>query len=266
MVALSNVRERQSRRVHRADETSGITLTGSRELECKASPASPFDAVAEDYDAAVEGSLPPFGSRIEFFHRNKVHHLVRAVRQANIDLSSARVLDIGCGTGAADHMLRPMVGSVAGVDVSTEMVAQARAVNSDVDHRVYDGENLPFGPQSFDVAFAFNVMHHVPRANWLDFAFKMITAVRPGGLCVIIEHNRLNPVTRRSVRNCPFDADAVLLRPSDVRRVFGCVGTDFVAKWYILFTPSGGTRTFRAEQLLSRLPFGGQYLYAVRRI
>jgi len=222
-----------------------------------------FDAVAQDYDVTVERSLAMFGREIDFFHRNKIHHLARVARRADIDLQTAHVLDIGCGTGAADRMLRPMVSSLAGADVSSEMVAEAKAAGCDIDHRVYDGEVLPFDPGTFDLAFAFNVMHHVPPTEWAGFADQMMTAVRPGGLCVIIEHNPLNPVTRRSVRNCPFDADAVLVRPSDLRRAF--VEAEIVARWYILFAPFGDRRAFSAERYLYWLPFGGQYLYAVRR-
>jgi SAM-dependent methyltransferase len=225
-----------------------------------------FNAVAQDYDDIVETSVPLFATEIEFFHRNKIHHLARVARHADIHLPSARVLDMGCGTGATDRLLRPMVGSLAGLDTSTEMVARARIDCTDVDHRVYDGETLPFEPETFDIAFAFNVMHHVSPDKWEGFAEQMVTAVRPGGLCVIVEHNRLNPVTRRSVRNCSFDEQAVLVRPTDAQRVFRRAGGQVVAKWYVLFTPRGGQRTFQAEEFLSWLPLGGQFLYAVRRL
>jgi len=101
--------------------------------------------------------------------------------------------------------------------------------------------------------------------DWEGFAEQMVAAVRPGGICVIIEHNHLNPVTRRSVRNCPFDADAVLVTPADARRVFRKAGAHTVAKWFVLFAPRGGHRTFQAEQCLSWLPLGGQFLYSARR-
>jgi SAM-dependent methyltransferase len=224
-----------------------------------------FDAVAQEYDRTVESSLGMFGREIDFFHRNKIHHLARVARHAQIDLQAAHVLDVGCGTGAADRLLRPRVASLAGADVSREMVAEARAAGADIDHRVYDGGSLPFDPGTFDLAFAFNVMHHVPPTEWTRFTAQMITAVRPGGLCVIIEHNRRNPITRRSVRNCPFDAEAVLVSPADLRRAFGSAGAELVARWYILFAPFGDRRAFSFERFLSWLPFGGQYLYAVRR-
>jgi len=224
-----------------------------------------FDTVAPNYDVTVERSVPLFDTEIEFFHRNKVHHLSRVARHANLNLATARVLDIGCGTGGADRLLRPMVGSLVGTDVSAEMVARAKSVNIDMHHELYDGETLPFDPESFDLSFAFNVLHHVPPPAWGRFAEQMLTVIRPGGLCVVIEHNSFNPVTRRSVRDCAFDADAVLVRPADLRRVFQGLGAELVARWYILFSPMGGYRLFRAEEKLSWLPRGGQYLYAVRR-
>lgn len=35
--------------------------------------------------------------------------------------------------------------------------------------------------------------------------------LKQGGHFIIFEHNPVNPVTRHLVKNCPFDADAVLL-------------------------------------------------------
>jgi SAM-dependent methyltransferase len=224
-----------------------------------------FDAVAKDYEETVERSVPLLGTQIEFFHRNKIHHLLRAARQSQLDLAAARVLDVGCGNGSTDRMLRPSVRSLAGMDVSAGMIAQAVAVGADINYRLYDGETLPFEPETFDLAFAFNVMHHVPPTKWSHFAAQMMTAIRPGGMCVVVEHNRWNPVTRKSVRECPFDADAVLLAPADIRDAFKMTGAIRTARWYVLFSPFGGRRTFKAEQLLSWLPLGGQFLYAVQR-
>src|SRR5665213_778136 len=208
----------------------------SRDYEIEKNSVTTFDVVvAEDYDGTVERSIPFFDTEIAFFHQNKIHHLERIARYARISLSSARVLDVGCGTGGADRMLRRRVASLAGMDTSTEMVVQANALGGDIDYRVYDGRTLPFEPGTFDLAFAFNVMHHVPPRDWPQFAEQMLTAVCPGGLCVIVEHNSLNPITRKSVRKCPFDADAVLVKPSDLNEVFRNAGADFLAKWYVLF-------------------------------
>jgi hypothetical protein len=35
--------------------------------------------------------------------------------------------------------------------------------------------------------------------------------LKEDGHFIIFEHNPINPVTRHLVKNCPFDADAVLL-------------------------------------------------------
>ena len=39
----------------------------------------------------------------------------------------------------------------------------------------------------------------------------------PGGAIVIFENNPFNPVTRKIVNDCPYDKDAILLKPSKLK-------------------------------------------------
>ena len=77
-----------------------------------------------------------------------------------------RVLEVGFGPGVGLQLLAQAAaaGSVAGVDASTEMVAQATARNSQaietgqVDVRHGTAECLPFADETFDKALAINAM------------------------------------------------------------------------------------------------------------
>jgi hypothetical protein len=87
---------------------------------------------------------------------------------------------------------------------------------------------------------------------------------RPGGLVVLFEHNPLNPLTRRVVSRCEFDADAVLARSGTVAGLLDDAGLEVVDRRYILFFPKGGKRIARLERALHRVPFGAQYSVAGR--
>ena len=61
-----------------------------------------------------------------------------------------RCLDLGCGTGVAIPELTRLGWTVAGVDVSEEMLSRARAFGAEL-HRA-PAEALPFDDASFDAA------------------------------------------------------------------------------------------------------------------
>jgi hypothetical protein len=76
---------------------------------------------------------------------------------------------------------------------------------------------------------------------------------------MVYEHNPFNPLTVRVVNNCPFDANAKLIRASVMAKRCRDAGFREVKVKYRVFFP-GFLRALRfAEGLLSWLPLGGQY-------
>jgi ubiquinone/menaquinone biosynthesis C-methylase UbiE len=110
-----------------------------------------FNAVAEGYD---ELRVPP---GLTILHDT----LVREGK-----LAGKRVLDIGCGTGAALAVLAEHFEcTVAGVDPSTGMLEQARRKLPDADLRQGVAEDLPFRDEAFDAALMMTVVQHVDRSR-----------------------------------------------------------------------------------------------------
>lgn len=97
------------------------------------------------------------------------------------------VLEVGFGPGVVIERLAKLAasGHVAGIDSSTEMVAQARTRSSrairegHVDLRLGSVESLPFGEGSFDKALAINSMQVWPRA--LAGLQEIHRVMKPGG-------------------------------------------------------------------------------------
>ena len=79
----------------------------------------------------------------------------------------ARVLEVGCGTGAVCRVVarQPQVGEVVGVDPSPYLLERARELSADTAKIVYqegDGKALPFEAASFDVVVLHTILTHVP--------------------------------------------------------------------------------------------------------
>lgn len=224
-----------------------------------------FDAYAGDYQAAVERSVGFTGRGLEFFHQRKVDLLRRIGRRYLRTVDDARVLDVGCGSGVTASMLRPYVRSVHGVDVSPFMIDRAQERTTDCSFQAFDGQRIPLPDASFDLVMTICVLHHVPPARWEPFVAEMARVARPGGLVVIIEHNRLNPMTRRAVSTCPFDVDAVLVSQRRAKALLCAAGAGPVAIENFLFSPLRGRVGETLDSWLSPVPLGGQYAAVGRR-
>jgi len=222
--------------------------------------ATEFDAYRSSYAETVNGSIAFSGLKVDYFARAKAVRLLDLIAQRIGDPHEVSVLDVGCGVGTYHPLLRGHVRSISGADPSSECLAEARLANADVDYRDFDGGVIPFDDNSVDVSFAICVMHHVPPAQWPAFVREMARVTRPGGVVAIFEHNPFNPLTRRIVSRCPFDADATLLSKRTAERHLIDAGLARVAGSYILAVPAIDGFMRKVDDALSSLPFGAQYV------
>jgi SAM-dependent methyltransferase len=221
-----------------------------------------FNQSKYDYRQTIERSIAFAGKGLDFFTEVKADYLRRIVARRLGDVTVPRILDIGCGHG----LMHPYLGSfgldIVGTEVATEVLSLARAANPKVAYVGYDGRTLPFTPNSFDLALAVCVMHHVPPAQWKDFLREMRRVLRPGGIAVIFEHNPLNPLTRYVVASNTIDADANLLSARMLRKLMRQAGFEAPQTRNILFTPFAHPGFRWLDDRLGRIPFGAQY-YAI---
>lgn len=89
-----------------------------------------------------------------------------------------RILDLGCGTGDLTAELAERGANVLGLDLASEMVAQARRKHPALELRVGDGQELRFESE-FDAVFSNATLHWMPRADAV--AQGVARALRPGG-------------------------------------------------------------------------------------
>jgi ubiquinone/menaquinone biosynthesis C-methylase UbiE len=100
---------------------------------------------------------------------------------------SMRVLEIGCGAARVTRALARVFGEVHAVDISSEMIARARAALSTQPNAfVYlgNGMDLSVIPNvPFDFVFSRYVFQHIPILNIIENYFKEVARLlRPGAL------------------------------------------------------------------------------------
>ncbi len=219
-----------------------------------------FDAYSESYEVELNRAISFAGQDSSVFTEAKAQALV-AVAEARLgDLANATALDVGCGIGNIHLSLAPRFSKLHAVEVSAGLLDVARSDNYDVAYQVYDGLELPFESNAFDLAFAICVLHHVPPSRWELFTSEMARVVRPGGLVAVIEHNPLNPLTRLVTLRCAFDEGIVLVRRRRLEQLMRQARMHDTASRYILFSPWRGAAVEWAERRLGRLPLGAQYI------
>ncbi|HEY0544654.1 MAG TPA: methyltransferase domain-containing protein [Pyrinomonadaceae bacterium] len=121
------------------------------------------------------------GERMERGHRPTGE---QAIARLNLKADS-RVLDLGCGSGWATRLmaLRATNGRVVGIDISDEMIAQARASSaqySNVEFRIGSAEQLPFADGEFTHAFSMESIYYY--ADMAQALKEVRRVLAPGGV------------------------------------------------------------------------------------
>lgn len=211
-----------------------------------------FDQYAGQYESLLAAQTNFFEADNSYFARYKIDRLKQLAPRAG------SVLDFGCGIGRSMPYLREAFAGaeIAGCDPSADSLAMARRENPAC--RFFTPDELAADAR-FDVAMASCVFHHIAPAERQEALRYCHSHLKPGGRLVIFEHNPFNPVTRRLVSACPFDADAVLLTMSETMRRMREAQFDIEARAYCLFFPGALAALRPLENYLGWLPLGGQY-------
>lgn len=109
-----------------------------------------------------------------------------------------RMLEIGCGIGRMTRYLSTRFADVAAMDVSEQMIRQAREELADctnIELAVGNGVDLSaYADASFDFVFSYIVFQHIPDTGiTLDYIREAGRVLRPGG-CFYFQVNTMPPV------------------------------------------------------------------------
>ena len=167
------------------------------------------------------------------------------------------LLDFGCGVGN-------LYGSVAqffpkavytGVDTSKDSIKKACSRFQDkVAFQEYDFQE--WKSCKYDLIFSAGVFHHIPHTDHTKIINKLYSLLNPGGKLVIWEHNPINPVTLKIVKDCPFDRDAVLIPSKTLKEHFNGAALSNVQIIYTTFFPKFLSFLNFLDPYLGWLPLG----------
>ncbi len=219
---------------------------------------SEFDRFADDYaDLLRDPIRDRFATGSRFFQERKWILIQDFFHTTGRATHGAHWLDIGCGQGQLLRLGRPAFARVAGCDLSAGMLKASQGIEVRLQTHA---AVLPFADKSFDFVTAVCVYHHVALADRARLTREARRILRPGGIFCLMEHNPLNPVTRRIVRRAPVDVNAVLLAASEARNWIAEAGLRCLVTWFFLYLPERLYRSLAPlEGLMKTLPLGGQY-------
>jgi SAM-dependent methyltransferase len=139
---------------------------------------STYDRVAEDYAEHFRGEMDE-----KPFDRKMLDWLAEKVGDLGL------ICDMGCGPGQVARYLFEHGSPVCGVDLSPEMVAQARSFNPDISFQQGDMLSLAvIADASYGGVAAFYSIIHVPRTSLLHALRELKRVLRPGGVLLVTFH------------------------------------------------------------------------------
>jgi ubiquinone/menaquinone biosynthesis C-methylase UbiE len=97
----------------------------------------------------------------------------------------SKILDLGCGAGQDARYLAEAGMEVLGLDISKEMVEEAKKRNPTISFNVGDFLSFSLMDDEFDAVWCSTVFHHIPSDQDEVFIKKIQRVLRSGGLLYI---------------------------------------------------------------------------------
>jgi SAM-dependent methyltransferase len=199
-----------------------------------------------------------------YFVRGRCVRMRAMVREFGV--SPATLLDFGCGAGLAFALLREHFpdARILAFEPAPGLRALAEQAASTTGVEVLDADALSI-EGVVDVVYCSGVFHHIMPAERAGAIGSIARAMRPGGIACIWENSPYNPGTRFIMSRVPFDEDAVLLTPRELRGLHRGAGLTPIATEYHFVFPRLLKFARVLEPALRPIPAGGQYVVVGRR-
>ncbi len=219
-----------------------------------------FDRYSRNYEEIMAKALGSVGGEATYYLSQKV----KLLKSLLPHLTTPVVMDFGSGVGGAVPFLRDVFlpARLICVDESIESLKKLGARYPEVQTALLGD----VADQSVDLIFVANVLHHIPKQSRGDVLGRVVQKLTVGGLIAFFEHNPLNPLTRRVVASCEFDAGVELLGRKDLRRLIEQFGNLTIERnGYCMFIPEPFRILANLDRFFVKVPLGAQHFVIGKR-
>lgn len=143
---------------------------------------TPFlDRTRDGYDQMAAGYVAAFQNHLD----DKPLDLAMLQAFTAMVPPQHRVIDIGCGTGAATTILRDNGAQVSGIDLSPNMIAQARRLHPDIEFTVGSMTDLDLPDVCVGGVCAWYSVIHIPDDQLPAVFAEFHRVLVPGGVALL---------------------------------------------------------------------------------
>lgn len=164
--------------------------------------------------------------------RKREIELIKAFLQAK---RPRTILDYGCGGGWLSLLLLNWGFGVVGVDVSGNMVRNAKLVCRKADFIICDAMRLPFRNNVFDCTIGISILHHLN----LEKTFRELKRISISeSSFLFMEPNLLNPLSAIGRKLFPMEAHTKgekQFTPGSLRAAFDSTTSFILERYFALF-------------------------------
>jgi SAM-dependent methyltransferase len=132
--------------------------------------------------------------------------------------------DLGCGPGHVARYLRDAGVTVFGLDLSPQMIEEARRLNPDISFREGNMLALDIPGGSLAGIAAFYAIVNLPRASLAAVFREIARVLRPAGLLLLAFHAGNETLRENELWGRPISMDFFLFEPPMIRRDLEAAG------------------------------------------
>jgi ubiquinone/menaquinone biosynthesis C-methylase UbiE len=134
------------------------------------------------------------------------------------------VCDMGCGPGHVARYLRDRGATVFGLDLSPQMLVEARQLNPDISFREGNMMSLDLPDESLAGIAAFYAIVNISQESLPSVFREMHRVLQPGGLLLLAFHTGDEILRESELWGRPISMDFFLFQPSAIRQYLEAAG------------------------------------------
>ena len=134
------------------------------------------------------------------------------------------ICDLGCGPGQIARYLRDRGVQVIGVDLSAQMIAQARQLNPDIEFKQGNLLALDVEDEAWAGIAAFYSIIHIPREEVMIALHELKRVLQPGGLLLVAFHIGTEVLHLEEWWGQPVSADFVYFQAPEMQAYLQAAG------------------------------------------